>query len=85
MRNEISSIELHYLINELQILVDAKVDQIYQPEKEELILQFHKTGMGKLILRILRGKYLYLTEYKGKNPEKPKDLVQDHHLTLGSI
>ncbi|MBT3405584.1 hypothetical protein HN419_00270 [Candidatus Woesearchaeota archaeon] len=71
MISEISSVELHYLINELQFLVDAKVDQIYQPEKEELILQFHKTGKGKVILRIIRGKYLYLTEHKGVNPERP--------------
>ena len=35
---ELSSIDLHHLIKELQFLVDGKIDQIHQPEKEELNL-----------------------------------------------
>lgn len=71
MEKAISSLELHYVIKELQVLADSKVDRIYQPEKDELVLQFHKTGSGKFMLRIVPGKYIYLTQYKQENPKSP--------------
>ncbi|MBW2999833.1 NFACT family protein [Candidatus Woesearchaeota archaeon] len=69
MKKELTSIELSYVVKELQFLVGGKIDKIYQPEKKELVLRFHVTSKGKQILRILPGKYLYLTEHKRKMPE----------------
>lgn len=60
----LSSLDIHYLINELQILIDGKIDQIYMPDKKELLVQFHIPSKGKKLLRIVAGKFLYLTDKK---------------------
>lgn len=70
MKDDITAIELHHLVLELQALVGAKVDKIYQPEKYSLLFQLHKTGLGKQLLRILIGKLIYLTSKKGDQPQK---------------
>ncbi|MFA5142268.1 MAG: NFACT family protein [Candidatus Woesearchaeota archaeon] len=64
MKQNLAGLELHYVIAELQFLVDGKLDKIYNPEKKELILQFHIPSKGKSMLRIVAGKFLYLTDYK---------------------
>ena len=64
MKKNLSSLEISYMLKELSFLVDQKIDKIYHPDKKELLLQFHVTGKGKHILRIIAGKYLFLTETK---------------------
>ena len=65
----LSSLDIRYIVNELQVLIDAKIDQIYMPEKKELLLQLHMPSKGKKLLRIVAGKYLYLTDKKESYPE----------------
>ncbi|HII71276.1 TPA: hypothetical protein HA265_00805 [Candidatus Woesearchaeota archaeon] len=75
MKTEISSLELHFLVEELQSLVSSKVEQIYQVQEEggdlEFLFQFHLPGEGKRLLRIIMGKVLYLASNKGEAPDKP--------------
>jgi predicted ribosome quality control (RQC) complex YloA/Tae2 family protein len=71
MKTELSAFDIHYVVKELDVLVGAKVDKIYLPHKGELLIRFHKTGIGKLMLRILTSKCLYLTEIAFKNPSTP--------------
>ncbi len=71
MKTDFSSLELYYMIKELQPLISAKIEQIYELGRDELILQMHLPGAGKRILRILLGKMLYLASGKGEVPEKP--------------
>lgn len=70
MKSELSAIELHYLIEEMKTVSDSKVDKIYQPKKEEILFQLHKTGVGKKIIRIA-GKFMHLTEHKSESPQTP--------------
>ncbi len=63
---ELSNIELHFLEKELQSLVGAKVDKIFQPAKKELLLQLHKAG--KVMVRILPN-LLWITTTKHAMPE----------------
>jgi len=55
MVNELSSMDLYYLIRELKQLEGAKVDRIYHTSEnpEELLIVVHVTGKGKHILRII--------------------------------
>lgn len=71
MKEEISALHIHYLLKELQCLVGGKLDKIYQLPKRELYLQIHVTGKGKHILRIVPGKYMYLTDHKPASPKNP--------------
>lgn len=66
---QISSLELSYLIKELNLLINGRVDKIYQLKKEELLIQFYVTGKGKKLLKIIVGKSLFLTDTKGEYDE----------------
>ncbi len=71
MKEEISAVDLSFIIQELQQLVDSKIDKVFMPVRAELLFIFHKTGHGKFLLRVLPGKMLYLTSTKFKNPPEP--------------
>src|SRR3989338_5772088 len=64
MKKGLSSLELTAIVNELQFLVSGKIAQIYQQEKEALWLQLHMPGKGKLLLKIVPGRILCLTDKK---------------------
>ena len=68
--DKFSSLDLYFLLKELDLEL-SKVDQIYQKDKEELLLQLHKTGHGKQLLRIHLPGLIYLSKYKGIQPETP--------------
>ncbi|MBR9701780.1 fibronectin-binding domain-containing protein, partial [Candidatus Pacearchaeota archaeon] len=69
MKTQVSSVDLHYLVKELQVLVDGKIDKIFHPLKKELVLLFHVPNVGKKILKVLVGKLLYLSLEKGEYQE----------------
>ena len=64
MKRQLSSIDLHYLIKELQALKDSRIGKIYQPEKEVIIFGLYKSNVGKKLLRIDVGKCIYILEEK---------------------
>jgi len=61
---ELSGIELHAIVTELQPLIGAKIDQVYQADAKELILQLHISGSGKRLVRIVAGRLLYETSHR---------------------
>ncbi len=63
-KKSISSLELAAIVNELQFLTKGKISQIYHQEKKELLLQLHAVGKGKVLLKIIPGKFVCLTEEK---------------------
>jgi predicted ribosome quality control (RQC) complex YloA/Tae2 family protein len=69
MKKSLTSLELHYVIKELDFLIDSKVDKIFHPEKDQLMIQFYVPSKGKFLLNILPGKYLYLTDKKPESAE----------------
>jgi predicted ribosome quality control (RQC) complex YloA/Tae2 family protein len=64
MKSGVTSLELRYIVKELQKLVGGKLDKIYQPDKNELLISIHVPSIGKNYLRIVSGKYLYMTKFK---------------------
>jgi predicted ribosome quality control (RQC) complex YloA/Tae2 family protein len=71
MSYELSSLDLHYLVEELQALKGARVDKIYSPQRKELLFQLFMTGPGKRMLRINAPAYIYLSDFKEDQPERP--------------
>jgi predicted ribosome quality control (RQC) complex YloA/Tae2 family protein len=71
MSYELSSLDLHYLVGELQALKGVRVDKIYHPEKKELLLQLFLTGMGKKLLRVRAPGFMYFGDFKEEQPERP--------------
>ncbi|MBD3303844.1 hypothetical protein GF343_01760 [Candidatus Woesearchaeota archaeon] len=70
MKKELSSVEIKYLVDEFQQLLDGKIDKIYQPEKKELLFSLHIPRIGKKMLRVILPKFIWLTEVKPEIPEK---------------
>ena len=64
MTNQLSSLDIHFLIKELKILEGSRVDKIYNSGKEEIYIQLHKSSSGKNVLRIIIGKAMFVTETK---------------------
>jgi predicted ribosome quality control (RQC) complex YloA/Tae2 family protein len=64
MKKQLSSIDLHYLVKELQVLKGSRIDKIYQPEKELIIFSLHKANAGKKLLSINIGKFISIAEKK---------------------
>jgi len=67
---ELSSLDLKFLAHEFQVLINAKVEQIYQ-SREEFIIQFHIPNKGKTYLRLIAGTLVYMARAKGVMPERP--------------
>lgn len=73
MKTELTSIELRFLTTELQKLVNGKIDQIYQPKEEELLLQIHVPSKGKQLLHVVLPSFIYLTAEK---PDVPSEVSE---------
>ena len=72
MKKQLSSIDLNFILKELQILKDSRIDKIYQPDKSSLVFCVYKTNLGKRLLKIGIGNFIFLV------PEK-----EDYNETLG--
>ncbi|MBW2990316.1 NFACT family protein [Candidatus Woesearchaeota archaeon] len=73
MKTSLTSLDLHYLVKEFQSLVGARIDKIYEQDsdKNEFLFIFHKSGVGKLMLRFNLPGVVYLTDYKQVFPDTP--------------
>ena len=68
---ELTAFDVSNLVKESQILVNGKIDNIYQIEKKDLYLQIYTIDKVRHLLRIIAGKAFYLIE---KRPEFPENL-----------
>ena len=64
MKKQLSSLDLHFLLKELEVLKDSRIDKIYQPEKDVIIFSLYKTNVGKKILKINIGQSIFIAEEK---------------------
>lgn len=72
MKSQLSALEIGYLVKEFAYLENARVDSIFHPEKEELLILFYVQGKGKRILRILPN-FIYLADEK-RSSETPSGI-----------
>ena len=64
MKKQLSSIELHFITEELKPLEGSRVDKIYHPEKNLLIFSLRKPNEGKKLLNINIGTSMYIAQNK---------------------
>jgi len=69
MKDSLNYIEIMVLVRELKKLEGARLENVYHPKKEELVLNFYKNG--KYVLKMYVPKFICLTEYKQENPLTP--------------
>ena len=63
MKNQTSSMDVHFLVKELARLEGAKVNKIFQGKKD-FLFDLHKTGVGRVQLRIVIPDFIFTTKYK---------------------
>ncbi|NQU98301.1 fibronectin/fibrinogen-binding protein [Candidatus Woesearchaeota archaeon] len=82
MKEEITSLELIYLVKELQELIEGRIDKVYQRDRE-FLLTMHVRAKGKKFLKICPNA-IYLTEHKEEFPETPPGFCKFLRKRLGS-
>ena len=60
----LTSLDLYFLIKELQIMLNAKIDKVFDDENT-VLFQLHLPGKGKKYLKIILPSTVFLTEHKG--------------------
>lgn len=68
MKQDLSSLDLHYLIKEFFVIIDSKIDKFFQHDKSYLV-QLHLPGKGKHYLTIKFPSLIYLSEHKEKDED----------------
>lgn len=64
MKTQLSSLDMHFVLEELKELEGSKADRIYNSGKEDVYIQLHKSNVGKKIIRIIVGKAIFLSDEK---------------------
>lgn len=68
---QINAVELKQIEKELQFLVDGKVDKIYINDKKDILINIHKTQVGKVSIRAVLPNVIYVTNKKFESPTTP--------------
>ena len=71
MKLVLTSLDLHFLVRELQWLLSAKVVKVYQPLASVFIIVLHVPSKGKIMLRVNLPGQIFVTDFKGEMPETP--------------
>ncbi|MFH1212148.1 MAG: NFACT family protein [Candidatus Woesearchaeota archaeon] len=86
---EITSLDLHYLVKELSVLENARVEKIFQSDsnKRDFLFIFHKSKTGKFLLRIMLPSMLFFAKQKPDFPAQPPGycMFLRKHLTDARI
>lgn len=70
-KETLNYIELQALVRELQIIIGARVDKIYHPSENEVLIQLYSPKLKKATLKIVIPNIIVLTDYKIEHPTQP--------------
>ena len=87
MREQMSSFDIHRMVDELQILINARCKKSYQPHHEQLVLRIKPKDSAQKDLVIIRGSRLYLSSRDRPMPNQPAPfaMLLRKHLTNARI
>ena len=74
MKQEMSSVDIKYIVEELKPLEGARVNKIYQ-DRDQVRIKLHVTGEGRKDLIIETGKRIHLTTYIKEAPQHPSSFT----------
>lgn len=75
----LSSLDIYFVKQELESLIGAKVDKIYQPDENTLILQLHKEG--KKLVNITLPNFIFIAQEKSIGDQLNFSKFLRKHLT----
>lgn len=71
MKEEMSSVDVFAVVAELQFLLDAKLEKVYQHTPDEIRLRLQEFKTGKYDLIIEAGRRLHLSSHPRESPKLP--------------
>ncbi|RLF79213.1 fibronectin-binding domain-containing protein [Thermococci archaeon] len=74
MKQEMSSVDIKYIVEELKSLEGARVDKIYH-DGDQIRIKLHVTGEGRKDLIIEAGKRIHLTTYIKEASQQPSSFT----------
>ncbi|ASI99866.1 ribosome rescue protein RqcH [Thermococcus celer] len=85
MKEEMSSVDIRYIVRELQWLIGSRVDKVYHDGDEIRIKLRTKEGRADLILQA--GKRFHLTTYVKEAPKRPSSftMLLRKHMSGGFV
>ncbi len=85
MKEEMSSVDIRYIVKELQWLIGARVDKVYH-NGDEIRLKL-RTKEGRVDLILQAGKRFHITTYVKEAPKQPSSftMLLRKHLSGGFI
>ncbi|MHB8632417.1 MAG: ribosome rescue protein RqcH [Thermoplasmatota archaeon] len=76
-KEAMTNVDVAALAAELRPQVEgSRIDRVYQPSKERILLKLRKTGAGRTDLLCHLGRFLTATRRAPANPERPSMLAQ---------
>lgn len=86
MKSAVSSFDLFAIISELQTLVGAKIDKIFQQEKpkEEFLISMHVPSKGKRLLYLSIPRVVCMTTFKPSFPTPPPSFCMSLRRKIGN-
>ena len=69
MHQELSAVDIYFLLQELQELVGARLDTLHQLGRKDFLLTLYQAGKGKYFLRIT-SQTLFLTKQGSRKSYK---------------
>jgi predicted ribosome quality control (RQC) complex YloA/Tae2 family protein len=80
MKRQFSSIDIHYMCKELSQLEGSRVDKIYHPEHDVILISLFKSNEGKKLLKIKIGIGLYFCDSKEEGDTLGFGMLLRKHL-----
>ncbi|MCA6214680.1 fibronectin-binding domain-containing protein [Thermococcus bergensis] len=74
MKQEMSSVDIKYIVEELKSLEGARVDKIYH-DGDQIRIKLHVAGEGRKDLIIEAGRRIHLTTYIKEAPQQPSSFT----------
>ena len=87
MKRSLSGLDLVAMTKELQAIIDARIDKVYQPRKDEIEISLASKGAGKLRLRIKLTGWIWLGKPTGDMPASPTSFASQlrKHLSNARV
>lgn len=77
MKQGMTNVDVAALSAELApLVVGTRVDRVYQPAKDRILLRFRRKGAPRVDLLFALGRFLTATKRPAANPDKPSMLAQ---------
>jgi len=75
MKEALSSFDVRAVVKELQVFVGGRIDKVYHPTREHLILAVRCPGEGKEFIHFHLGRWLYRSSKGQEFAQQPSDFA----------